>query len=136
MTIEISKEQKEVIAGKIAMCLDFLKSEVQPHLIHKDKIVVDAGDTLELHITDTDICVKEVRVVSFGVDVTLKKTFTLEKDKRNSKKNKNYICESHPEAAIDFLKHWESVKATLMVEVAEKNKEVDKINDFIENFKA
>ena len=145
MNIEISKEQKASLAEKMALCVEFLKKEVQPHLTSTDKVVLSAcnsfsfGKELELHITSKTLSIIEInsRVIGFdffSFDMPSKHKYTLEKKNSNSKNNKQYICEAYPEAAIEFLKNWDNIKNNLMTEVNLKKQEVDKINNFIDNF--
>lgn len=136
MRIEISKEQKANIAAKMSLCVEFLKTGVQSHLTAKDKVVVPANSSLELHITSDTLFIKLYASRSLGpIDIPFQQTYTLEKEKTRSKADKHYICEANPEAAIEFLKSWDNVKKALMDEVAEKIKTVDKINNFINDFK-
>lgn len=135
MKIEISKEQKNNIAEKMTLCVDFLQNDVQPHLTSKDKVIVPVDNTLELHITHKTLFIKQYSVLRAGpLEVPCQHTYTLEKELNKAKQDKRYICEARPEAAIEFLKNWDSVKNTLMRDVAAKIKKVDEINSFIDNF--
>lgn len=143
MNIEISKEQKANLSQKMSLCVEFLKKEIQPHLTRKDKIVLPAGDTgLELCITSSVIYINHCGAhsllpdsLSLSIDIPFQHKYSVEKCKKHNKKDKNYICEACPEAAIEFLSHWDKIKTTLLTEVAEKNKKVGQINDFIDNFR-
>lgn len=143
MNIEISKEQKANLSQKMSLCVDFLKKEIQPHLIRKDKIVLPAGDTgLELCITSSHIYINHCGAhsllpdsVSLSIDIPFQRKYSVESRNKHNKRDKNYICEACPEAAIEFLSYWVKIKATLLAEVAEKNKEVSKINNFIDDFR-
>ena len=133
MNVEISKAQKEQIASKINMCVSFLKDEVQPHLTSKDNICINMCEELDLHITNKDLYVKHIRWVNLGIDFSISKTLYLEKSDR--KKAKMYICEAFPEMAIKFLEYWEKAKNQLLKEIAEKNEEIKKIDNFIDSFR-
>lgn len=149
MKIKINKEQILNIAEKMLLCVDFLKKEVQPHLIKNDKIVVPVGNEgelelrgdLELHITRKKLYILHIIYYSIGPEswgfaIPQTKPYTLEKNKKcNNKKDSQYICEGFPEAAIEFFKHWDSIKEYLLQEVATKNQEVAKINNVIDNFR-
>lgn len=143
MNIEISKEQKANLSIKMSLCVDFLKKEIQPHLTRKDRVVVPAGDSgLELCITSSLIYINHCGArsllpdsISFNLDIPFQKKYSVVKSKNRNKKDKNYICEACPEAAIEFLSHWDKIKTTLLTDVAEKNKKVGAINDFIDNFR-
>ena len=132
MKVEISKEQKEALSQKISMCVEFLKKEIQPHLISKDKVVVEINENLELIITNKEIYVKNIQLLDFRFFVlSLSNTFYLEKDRQKVKK---YICFVKPDLAVVFLQHWEKTKKHLIDQVFEKNMEVSKLNSFIDNF--
>lgn len=133
MKVEISKEQKLVLGEKINLCVDFLKKQIQPHLVVKDCIVIPMGDILDLYISQKEIFVIKTQVISLGVDFFLKKKLFLEKPGR--KKAKKYICEACPELAVDFLKHWEEAKLELMSQVNDKNKKINDFNNFVDGFR-
>lgn len=134
MVVEISKAQKEVLSEKIKLCVDFLKNEVQHHLVSTDKISVSVGVDIDLFITSKDLYVVETRLVPIlFMEPSFTRTMYLEKPEKKSKKKK-YICEDYPELAVEFLKNWEKAKAFLMEEVAKKVKKVDDLNSFIDNF--
>lgn len=131
MRVEISQEQKESLAGKIDLCVEFLKSTIQPHLTSKDNISVSMGPVLDLYLTRNSLYVKQTRFYNFGFDFPVSTVFYLERDKKTARK---YICEAAPDLAVEFLKNWDKAKSQLMNEVNEKNEEVDKLNSFIDNF--
>lgn len=133
MKVEISKEQQEALGQKIAMCLDFLRKNIQPHLVVSDTVVKPMGDVLDLWITPKEIYVTRTRVVNMVFDFEVKKKLLLEKTSR--KMSKYYICEAFPELAVEFLQHWERVKADLLLEVGEKNAKIDKLDKFVNDFK-
>lgn len=132
MVVEISKEQKAALGQKISLCVDFLKQDVQPHLISSDKLTIPMGEVLDLCITHKDIYVIKTRTISFFIDFYFKRVLFLEK--KNRKQAKKYICEAYPELAVDFLKHWDECKNNLLAQVAEKNKQIDSLNEFVDNF--
>lgn len=133
MVIEFSNEQKANLAAKVALCVEFLKQEVQPHLISTDKVSVSVGPNLELIITSKELYVKEARVVLLVLfEPTFTRTIYLEKYEKTKKKK--FICDDFPELAVEFLKNWEKAKAYLMKEVAKKVKKVDELNSFIDGF--
>lgn len=132
MKVEISKAQKEALGQKINLCVDFLKTEVQPHLVRSDKLMIPMGEILDLCITSKEIYIVRTRVVSFFIDFYLKTVLQLEKQPR--KKAKKYICEGHPELAVEFLKHWDKAKAQLIDEVLDKNKRVSDLDKFVDSF--
>lgn len=132
MKVEISKEQKAALGNKISLCVEFLKQEVQPHLISSDKVIVPMGEILDLCITSKKIYVVKTRILSLFTDIYLRQTLTLEKkDRKDSKK---YICDRYPELAVDFLKHWEEAKNRLIKEVIDKNKKINDLNSFVDQF--
>lgn len=134
MKVEISKEQKEALGKKIALCVDFLKKEVQPHLIPSDKIEIGMGDVLDLYITSKSIYVTKTRVINlFIIDFPIRRTLFLEKNDR--KQAKKYICDVFPELAVDFLKNWEKAKIKLMKDVFDKTEEIKKLDQFVDSFK-
>lgn len=133
MEVEISKDQKEALSRKIRMCVDFLKSEIQPHLISSDRVVIPMGEVLDLCISRQEIYVTKTRVICFIIDWEFKRVLYLEKlDRKMAKK---YICDAYPELAVDFLKHWENAKLNLLNQVCEKNKKIDALNTFVDNFR-
>lgn len=132
MNIEISQEQKESLAKKISLCVDFLKSVVQPHLTSKDNVTVSMGSVLDLCLTSKEIYVKQTRIYNLVVEFPVRTLYYLEQDKKTAKK---YICEAAPELAIEFLKNWDIAKEKLMKEVNAKKEEVNKLNNIIDNFK-
>lgn len=133
MKVEISKEQQEALGQKVKLCLDFLKKEIQPHLVASDSVVKPMGDVLDLCITAKEIYVTRTRVVNILFDLEVKKKLLLEKTSR--KMSKHYICEAFPELAVEFLQHWERAKADLLLEVGEKNAKIDKLDRFVNDFK-
>lgn len=132
MKVEISKEQKEALGQKIAMCVDFLKSEVQVHMVKSDTIIVSMGDFLDLYISCNKIYVTETKVLNLGFDFYRKRTYYLEK--LDPKKAKRYICDAAPELAVDFLKNWEPAKNALIAQVSDKKKKVNALNEFVDGF--
>lgn len=137
MIVEISNEQKVEIAEKIALCVEFLKHEVQPHLVVSDKISVTVTPDLDLFITHKDLYVKETCVLCLPFwEPCYTRTLYLEKPERKSrKKSKKFICDNYPEQAVEFLKGWEKAKLHLLEEVSDKIKRVDILNNFINDFK-
>lgn len=132
MKVEISKEQKEALGKKIDLCVDFLKKEVQPHVVKSDILEVFVQEELFLFVTSSKIYATASVPVIPGVDLCLKKVLLLENPGR--KQAKKYICEANPELAVVFLKNWERVKSQLIAQVAEKTKKVDELNQFVDNF--
>ena len=132
MEVEITREQKDALAKKIGLCVDFLKTEVQPHLIPSDKLKIEMSEILDLYITRSELYVVRNRTVNFLTDINLKSNFYLEKLDR--KKSKQFICDACPELAVDFLKHWPVAKNRLIDEVVAKNKKISELNDFVDNF--
>ena len=132
MKVEISKTQKEALGLKVGLCVNFIKTEVQPHLVRTDKLTIPMGEILDLCITSKEIYVVRTRVVSFFVDFYFKTVLQLEKQPH--KKVNKYICEGYPEMAVEFLKHWEKAKAVLIDEVLDKNKKVSDLDKFVDNF--
>ena len=133
MKVEISKEQRVVLGEKLSLCVDFLKTQIQPHLIDKDCILIPMGDVLDLYISKREIYAIKTDIIAPGVNIFLKKKLLLERPSRE--KAKKYICESNPELAVDFLKHWEEVKLELMSQVNDKNKKISDFNSFVDGFK-
>lgn len=132
MNIEISREQKEALSEKIGMCLEFLKTNVQPYLSSTDNVVINMNEFLDLCITRKKICARETHIINlYFVEIPLHKNYYLEKAKKNAKK---YICYAAPRLALDFMHQWEKTKQTLLKQVAEKNEEVSKMNNFINDF--
>lgn len=132
MKIEISKEQKEALGEKIGLCVAFLKNEVQPHIVKSDSLEVAMGDVLDLHITSSKIYVTEAKTIIPGIDFYTKRTLLLENLGR--KESKKYICEVAPELAVEFLKNWEKAKSFLSSQVSDKKKQVDKLDQFVNDF--
>lgn len=132
MKMEISQAQKDSMGQKLGLCVEFLKREIQPHLIDNDIVTVSMGELMDLCLTRNDIYVKLTRWVSFGVDVPLSKRLYLEKSRKNAKK---YICDAEPDLAVEFLQRWSSAKESLLKEVNAKNDEVNKLNNIIDGFK-
>lgn len=132
MKTEISQAQKESMGQKLSLCLEFLKQEIQPHLIDDDQIEVAMGDSMDLCLTRDAIFVKYTRWVSLGFDVPISKNLYLEKDRKTAKK---YICDVEPELAVEFLQRWASAKESLLKEVKAKNEEIDMLNNIIDSFK-
>lgn len=136
MVVEISNEQKVEIAEKIALCVEFLKKEIQPHLVVSDKISVEVSSDLDLFITHNNLYVQETCVISLPFwEPCYTRTLYLEKPERKNNKKKKFICENRPELAVEFLKGWEKTKLQLLTEVSEKIKKVDTLNNFINDFK-
>lgn len=133
MKVEISKEQREVLGQKIALCVDFLKKQIQPHLADKDSVVVEMGEVLDLHISKEEIYLTQTKVINLGFELYSKSKIFLEKTDR--KKAKKYICDVYPEMAVEFLKNWEETKRKLMIQVNEKNKKLDDISRFVDSFR-
>ena len=133
MKVEISKEQKAALGTKVSLCADFLKNEIQPHIVKGDVIAVSMGDYLDLYISHDKIHVKETKIYSFGIDIPLKRLFFLEKSDR--KQAKKYICDAAPELAVEFLKNWENAKTALKKQVSDKMSKVDELDRFVEGFK-
>lgn len=133
MKVEISRAQKEALGEKIALCVDFLKTEVQPHLVKSDKLTIPMSDILDLCITSKDIYVVRTRVISFFIEFCFKTTLQLEKQPRN--KAKKYICEKCPELAVEFLKYWDKAKSALVDDVIAKEKQVQALDSIIRGFR-
>lgn len=133
MNVEITSEQKKIISDKIAMCVDFLKSIVQPHIIKDDKVVVRLDENLDLVVTPEEIYVRETRIISFIIEIERYCSYNLEKS--NNKKSKKYICDTNPDLAVVFLQNWEKAKNALLDEVDTKNQQIDVLDDFINNFR-
>ena len=134
MVVEISKEQKAALAEKVALCVDFIKDTVQPHLVDGDTISVVMSDNLELLVSNKamSVCIYKRKDLYVTV-LSFKKTACLvESDKTKKKK---FLCEDYPELAVEFLKNWEKAKTYLEKQVADKNKKVDELNDFVTSFK-
>lgn len=132
MNVEISKEQKEALAEKVSLCVEFLKREIQPHLTSKDNIEISMGDILDLCLTSKEIYVRSTRMFYVGIDIPVRKVLYLEKDRKTAKK---YLCDVYPELAVDFLKNWDKAKEQLLRDVADKEKRVNEFNSFVDNFK-
>lgn len=134
MVVEITKEQKAQLAEKIGMCVDYLKKEVQPHLVPTDTVSVVVGIDSELFITNKNLYVKESRLISLGFwEPSVSRVVYLEPQEKSKKKK--YICEDFPELAVEFLKNWQKTKEFLSSEVAKKVKKEDDLNNFIDDFK-
>ena len=132
MKVEISKEQRDALGKKIELCVDFLRKEVQPHIVRNDKIEVAMSSTMDLLLTDSRIYVTESVPIVPGLDFCRKKVWLLENPGR--KKDKQYICEANPDLAVEFLKCWKAAKAELEKQISTKNKQVDELNQFVEEF--
>ena len=132
MKVEISKTQKEALSQKVDLCVNFIKTEVQPHLVRADKLTIPMGEVLDLCITSKEIYAVRTRVVSVFIDLYFKTVLKLEKQP-NKKVNK-YICEGYPELAVEFLKHWDKAKAVLIDEVLDKNKKISDFDKFVDSF--
>lgn len=132
MKVEISKDQRELLGAKVSLCLNFLKEQIQPHLVSKDRIVIPMGEVLDLCITKEECFVIRTRVISLGIDVFLRTKLYL--DKANRKKAKKYICDACPELAVEFLKYWNDAKRELMEQVNEKNKQIADFHSFVNGF--
>ena len=132
MKMEISQTQKENMGEKLKLCIEFLKQEIQPHLINSDTVVVAMGESMDLCLTHNDIYVKYTRWMSMGVDIPVSKKLYLEKDRKTVKK---YMCDVAPELAVEFLQRWGAAKEFLLKEVKAKNEEVTKLNNIIDGFK-
>lgn len=134
MVVEITKEQKTQLAEKIGLCVDFLKKEVQPHLVPTDTVSVVVSDELELFITSKKLYVKVADPLSLGfVEIPVSRIVYLEKQEKSKKKK--YICEFFPELAVEFLKNWNKTKDRLINEIATKVKKEEDLNNFIDSFK-
>lgn len=131
MKVEISKSQKEALGEKLTLCVSFIKSKVQPHIIKGDTIIVNMGDMLDLCITDTKLYVYEPKTIIPGLDLYAKKVMYLEKDRKHARK---YICDACPELAVEFLKNWDKAKAELVRQVKDKTNKVDELNEFVDSF--
>ena len=133
MVVEISNEQKAVLAEKISLCVEFLKENIQPHLVSGDTVSVSVGVNLDLIITNKSLYVQELREVDLFIwEYTSKHTVYLEKDEKSKKKK--FICEDFPELAVEFLRNWEKAKTYLLNEVANKKKKISELDNFIDNF--
>lgn len=133
MVVEISKEQKAALAEKVALCVAFIQDTVQPHLVDGDTVSVVVSDTLELLISNKSMSVCIYNRMDLYVTVlTLKKTACLVEAEKTKKKK--FLCEDYPELAVEFLKNWEKTKAYLEKQVADKNKKVDDLNNFVTSF--
>ena len=133
MKVEISKKQKEALGEKIGLCVDYLKKEVQPHIVKSDSIAVAMGEVLDLHITSSKIYVTAAKAVVPGIDFYTKRTLLLENLGR--KDAKKYICEAAPELAVEFLKNWEKAKISLTAQIDDKNTQVNKLDQLVNDFK-
>lgn len=132
MKVEISKEQKEALSKKIALCVDFLKLEVQPHMVNSDLITISMGEVMELCVTSKEVYIINLKPINIGIELCYKRKLSL--DKHGSKKAKKYICDVCPELAVEFLRNWEKVRDKLMSEVIEKEKKVKDLNSFVDSF--
>ncbi len=134
MVVEISKEQKEMLSKKLSLCVDFIKNEVQPHMVANDKISFAVGSTLELVITSKEMYLKNSKVISLVLwEPELAKVYYLEKQEKSKKKK--YVCDVFPELAVEFLKNWEKAKEFLLNEVSSKKTKEENLNSFINDFK-
>lgn len=132
MKVEISKEQKDALGEKIGLCVDYLKKEIQPHIVKSDSIEVAMGEVLDLHITSTRLYVTESRPIISSIGIYSKRTLLLENLGR--KESKKYICEAAPEMAVEFLKNWEKAKSFLSSQVSNKKKEMDALDQLVNDF--
>ncbi len=134
MVVEISKEQKAALAEKVALCVDFIKETVQPHLVDGDTVSVVLSDNLELLVSNKSlsVCIYKRKDLYITV-LSLKKMACLEETGKSRKKK--FLCEDYPELAVEFLKNWEKAKTYLEKQVADKNKKVDELNNFVTSFK-
>lgn len=132
MNIDISREQKEALAQKVEICVEFIKNDVQPYLTSKDNLVISIADFLDFCLTNKEFYIRQTRVIDLSFfDMPLKKIFYLEK---NSKTIKKYICTATPELAIEFLKQWGNIKRKLKETVINNTSENDTLNNFIDTF--
>lgn len=132
MNIDISREQKEALTQKVALCAEYIKNEVQPNLASKDNIVINIDEFLDLYLTNKKCYIKQIRIIDFNFfELPLQKVFYLEKI---SKKVKKYICTSAPELAVEFLKQWDKIKYKLQEKVIKNTSESKQLNDFIDTF--
>ena len=133
MVVEISKEQKALLAEKVALCVDFIKDTVQPHLVDGDTIPVVVSDDLELLVSNKSLFVRiYTRMDLYLTVLTLKKTACLVESEKTKKMK--FLCEDYPELAVEFLKHWDKVKGYLELQVSEKVKKVDDLDKFVSGF--
>ena len=133
MNIDISREQKEALMGKVELCAEFIKNEVQPFLTSKDNLIISIDDFLDLSVTSQNLYIKQTRIIDLVVfDLTLYKIFFLE---NNPKTVKKFICSAAPELAVEFLKQWDKLKYKLNETVIKNTSEKDQLNDFIDTFK-
>ena len=135
MNIDFTQEQKKLIGEKLAQCVRYLKTEVQPHLTRQDNLSIGVGEGLELKLTCKEMYVEKASVFNMGIDLTRRQTFLLEKP-QNRKGAKKYLCDAAPDLAFEFLQNWESAKKELETEVDAKKEEVAELNSFIDNFEA
>lgn len=134
MVVEITKEQKTQLAEKTELCVDYLKKEVQPHLVPTDTLSVAVSADLELFITSKNLFVKAAAPISLGFwEIPFSRVVYLEKQTKSKKKK--YICEFFPELAVEFLKNWDKTKDRLINEIATKVKKEEDLNSFIDSFK-
>ena len=134
MVVEISKEQKALLAEKVALCVAFIKDTVQPHLVDGDTVSVVISDSLELLVSNksVSVCIYS-RMDLYLTVLTFKKMACLVESEKTKKMR--FLCEDYPELAVEFLKNWEKTKAYLEKQVADKNKKVDDLNNFVSTFR-
>ena len=133
MNVEISKIQKESISQKLALCVEFLKQHVQPHLMRNEKREIDVCDDLVLCVSADKLYVKCIRFINLGFCFEFSRILYLDKSKGSNAKK--FICDVSPELAVAFLQNWDKTKNELSKLVAEKIKETDSLNQLIDNFK-
>lgn len=133
MNIDISKEQKEALTKKVALCVEYIKNDVQPYLTSKDNIVINIDEFLDFCLTNKDYYIKQTRILDCNFfEVPLNKIFYLDKRPKAVKK---YVCLTAPEIALAFLKQWDKIKHDLNDKVIQNTSDTNKLNDFIDNFK-
>lgn len=132
MNVEINKEQRELISSKISLCLEFLKREVQPHIIDGDNVCVPIVDGLDLLISNSEVYIRKTSVKYLVIEIETSKKYYLERFANN--KSKKYICDEVPEMAVVFLQNWDNVKKSLLDQVYAKNKVEEDLNNFVNNF--
>lgn len=132
MNVEINKEQRELISSKISLCLEFLKREVQPHIIDRDNVCVPIVDGLDLLISNSEVYIRKTSVKYLVIEIETSKKYYLERFVNN--KSKKYICDEVPEMAVVFLQNWDNVKKSLLDQVYAKNKVEEDLNNFVNNF--
>ena len=135
MNIDITKNQQEIIAANVDLCMNFIKNDIQPHLTSSDRISVDVCDDLLLCLTNNSAHIVKTVTHTLFLDFSFKTKQTFILEKGTSKKEKKYLCEKSPELAYEFLQNWQSVKEDLLAEVNTKKEEVGELNDFIGSFK-